>query len=715
MATKEDLAQLLALMREADAEQAKQSTYLAPPPDIADKMQAPASSPTTPPPPDADGSALLDHFMSTASPEVKAALESRRAEPVADPMTGSITGVSPTAEDKNTAGRAAAIGFSQGATAGFGDEIAGVAGALPGGPGYAVARDRVRERQAESQAEHPKAYGAGELGGALVTAPMLPMPGAAGVGLLAKAGAGAVGGGIYGGLSGAGHSEAADTTGLLKDTGAGAIVGAGTGAVLAPAMSLAGRGVNKAIDWAGEKVGAQRQAELAAGTSGKVKQALRADQADINELRAASAPLDKALRKHEPGAKLIELGEKSLEPLDARKAKLYSGAREKSGGGLDVAEVDQTIDQLYAKAKSEGASDSYLNRLTDLKRRAGNTAVEAPAAAKSAVPTAIEDGVDSTVRIPKQSMSDMVEGRAGTAPELSAYEKAMKNVDLLERRAVAKEAKAVSLPAAARAKQQAAADAARRVADVARGEAEALKPPRGVQKVTDADIIGAEELPGPRRVIPHEKLRDFMTKKLRPKDYNDAADAQQAQNDLYFALRDKLHENVGKHLGPDAAKELAEINKQESAWLRVMEKGDQMEGRSFGSSTTPLMDKITNKGVGGAFGVPIRVLSYVGKGAIRHGTEAVAKLPKIPQPLAQPLTDYAATRDTKALGFHLTNYLFGDSAAPAVGGRVKPEAAGAILQLARSGASRQEIDNKARELNVPPDAVERLTGQVASR
>jgi hypothetical protein len=87
---------------------------------------------------------------------------------------------------------------------------------------YERARDEIRARERAMQAQHPYAFGAGELGGA--GASMLAMPGAGGATMAERLGNAALTGAGYGALAGAGEGEG------LEDTLRSAASGAGTGA-----------------------------------------------------------------------------------------------------------------------------------------------------------------------------------------------------------------------------------------------------------------------------------------------------------------------------------------------------------------------------------------------------------------------------------------------------------------------------------------------------
>lgn len=164
----------------------------------------------------------------------------------------------------------AARGIGQGASLGFSDEAGGfgawlaskVHGETPRAAGrgaqaplsdassYDAGRDAERAANAEASEAHPAAYGVGEVAGGIL--PAVAMGGAsapAGFAKFLQAGGrlgraaltGAAQGGAYGAAAGAGHSEAQDASGVLRDTARGATTGAIAGGVLPVAAAGASR------------------------------------------------------------------------------------------------------------------------------------------------------------------------------------------------------------------------------------------------------------------------------------------------------------------------------------------------------------------------------------------------------------------------------------------------------------------------------------------
>lgn len=145
-------------------------------------------------------------------------------------------------------------GAKQGATFGFRDELAGVAaglGALAGGDdvdpayrktfgeAYREGRDEDRAETERVKAARPNAFLAGEVGGAIGTAPVLPGAALKGATRLAKLGKAAVVGAGYGATAGAGN--AAEIADVPANATLGAVTGAPLGAAGAVGQEIASR------------------------------------------------------------------------------------------------------------------------------------------------------------------------------------------------------------------------------------------------------------------------------------------------------------------------------------------------------------------------------------------------------------------------------------------------------------------------------------------
>lgn len=186
--------------------------------------------------------------------------------PVSDRVSDQTIGGLVTGQNQRSMGESAARGALQGASFGFGDEIAAGAESLvpkairsrvpslfTPGDTYTEIRDNKRRRNVEAQASNPFTYGASELGGGLVT------------GLGAGAGAStarvAATMGAQGAISGAGNSTAdltkGDVAGLARDVATSAATSAALGA-----------GVSKFVRRAPERVDERLVANLSRGEAG---------------------------------------------------------------------------------------------------------------------------------------------------------------------------------------------------------------------------------------------------------------------------------------------------------------------------------------------------------------------------------------------------------------------------------------------------------------
>lgn len=137
------------------------------------------------------------------------------------------------APDRSIAGRdrraeAPIAGFSDAATLGWDDELAGAASTAAGGD-YEATRDRVRSMSDDAQAQAPGSFAIGQAAGTL---PWLAAPNPAGAGGRIALGA------LMGGADAAGHSQETGMA-LAGDTALGAGLGAGLGALGEGALAVA--------------------------------------------------------------------------------------------------------------------------------------------------------------------------------------------------------------------------------------------------------------------------------------------------------------------------------------------------------------------------------------------------------------------------------------------------------------------------------------------
>lgn len=184
---------------------------------------------------------------------------------------------------------AGTLGLGQGSSLGFGDELAGAAGAtldkaLPesmlGAPAnkswtdlYRENRDFARNLNKQAAEDQPAANLAGNVVGGIASSALLPSGETAqGASLLKKAWAASKAGALVGGAAGLGTSEAdltrGDVSGALADSGKGAAFGAGTAFALPLAMSGARAAVNGVVKVAPEAQALlQRGVQLSLGQS----------------------------------------------------------------------------------------------------------------------------------------------------------------------------------------------------------------------------------------------------------------------------------------------------------------------------------------------------------------------------------------------------------------------------------------------------------------
>ena len=198
-----------------------------------------------------------------------------------------------TAKPKMSGFEAGARAYAQGATMGYGDEAVGFLKALANQPEheaamqfadlaktlppdavkpfwdrYAQYRDEQRAKNKEAKAQNPEAYRTRSIVGSVLTAPLLPIAGAAkGAGLLKTVGTGAAIGAGYGAAGALGTSNAdltkGDVAGAAQDTTIGALLGAAVGG----AAGVASKGLGALRNWLGStKTATQETADALAPT-----------------------------------------------------------------------------------------------------------------------------------------------------------------------------------------------------------------------------------------------------------------------------------------------------------------------------------------------------------------------------------------------------------------------------------------------------------------
>lgn len=150
-------------------------------------------------------------------------------------------------------------GAAQGLTFGLADEATGALEAAFSDKSYEQARDESRQAYKEAETANPTAYLTGDIGGSIATS-FIPGLGALNAGKGAKLAEVAGKAALQGGLTGFGKSEAADVSGLLKDTATGAAVGGALGS----AAYGVGRGIaqgSELWDAVGGKEGLKQAAQ----------------------------------------------------------------------------------------------------------------------------------------------------------------------------------------------------------------------------------------------------------------------------------------------------------------------------------------------------------------------------------------------------------------------------------------------------------------------
>lgn len=221
-------------------------------------------------------------------------------------------------------------GLGQGTSFGFGDELAGGAGALldkamgdPRGMGdlYRESRDFARKDNAQAKKNSPYAYGGAELAGSMA----VPIPGAApakGAALLTKLGVGGLRGALIGGVSAAGNSSADLTKGEYgkfgKDVGKGTLIGGGVGL----GTSALGAVASKIAAGAAAKSEKATQDALEQATN-SVEEAISSAQGKargkVQEASRDLEVLEREVRELPPGHPLREAAEQFLKSDDAMK------------------------------------------------------------------------------------------------------------------------------------------------------------------------------------------------------------------------------------------------------------------------------------------------------------------------------------------------------------------------------------------------------------
>lgn len=292
-------------------------------------------------------------------------------------------------------------GGGQGLTAGFQDELSAALSALlpptevdkitgKGGylsgmtDRYRSARDTFRKDNAESQEAHPYVYGAGEIGGGILSTPLIPGgAGAQGATKLARIAKGVKEGVKYGSVAGLGYSDAELTPDKVsvdsalqagKDTIKGGAIGGAFGGVATTAVE-GGKAVLGALK--NTKAARQFGQGKAIGETGESLMG------ENNRIRIEGERADQAQRV----AQGIEaLQGKVSEPAAAKISKAVDGSLEQVGKDLGLQkqelfdfiqtqhdEVGRKIEQTYANAEANGVKINAKELLSTIRDELQNT------------------------------------------------------------------------------------------------------------------------------------------------------------------------------------------------------------------------------------------------------------------------------------------------------------------------------------------------------
>lgn len=277
----------------------------------------------------------------------------------------------PTPDARPSIGEALAKGGAQGVTLGFGDEVNGAIQALGdkmmgNGQGASLAdlyrrnRDSFRRDDAAVRAEHPMAYGGGELAGGVASS-FLPGLNAGRLGVLGQAA-------LQGGLGGLGASTADTVGGDLANAGAGVGLGLLAGGTSLGLGKLAGKAFGK-VAGIDEAVARKAAADAAADTASARSAAGRAAQdayKQLEHLRELGSMRSLTPEQAQVAAALEqELGSKAQQKLleaaaakdatsDAFKQAVATEAQRAEAGALDKISPAERMRQLKARALRYG-------------------------------------------------------------------------------------------------------------------------------------------------------------------------------------------------------------------------------------------------------------------------------------------------------------------------------------------------------------------------
>lgn len=319
-------------------------------------------------------------------PEATPALAASPAAPAASPYAGLKYTEDVQAAPAPPPSTATAVGRGalQGASLGWGDEIAAAADTLiskipgvrsaaeylapaAGGRGgslsytdpnvtYQQRRDAYRATNAAAKEAHPYAYGGGEVAGGIATAFAPGMTLAKGAGALKVGAQGAA----LGGAAAAGESEAKDVRGVLKDTAEGAAIGGVGGAVLHKAAGKAAKILAKGLPELADRQAAEALTRKV-GKAGAPESLTRPVMNDPNLSAVINEPI-------QVGKKSVTLAQVAGKPAEESRAFLQAGQQkvddaltghfhtaDAATGGAPLADLANHYDaEIAARAKTPG-------------------------------------------------------------------------------------------------------------------------------------------------------------------------------------------------------------------------------------------------------------------------------------------------------------------------------------------------------------------------
>lgn len=326
-------------------------------------------------------------------PEATTAPAAAPAAPTASPYAGLKYTEDAPAPPPST-GEAVGRGALQGASLGWGDEIAAAADTLiskipgvrsaaeylapaAGGRGgslsytdpnvtYQQRRDAYRATNAAAKEAHPYAYGGGEVAGGIATAFAPGMTLAKGAGALKVGAQGAA----LGGAAAAGESEAKDVKGLLKDTAEGAAIGGVGGAVLHKAAGGAAKILAKGLPELADKQAAEALTRKV-GKAGAPESLTRPVMNDPNLPEVLNAPIDVGTKKPVTLARIAGKSAAEVKPvLEAGQQKIdqaleghFHTADAASGGGAKLADLARHVDQEIAERGADPLNAEHIKAL----------------------------------------------------------------------------------------------------------------------------------------------------------------------------------------------------------------------------------------------------------------------------------------------------------------------------------------------------------------